>query len=127
MKGEADGRRKSGFLNLTSAKNSRRETAYQAYYRIYKPDLQIKVLDAYHSDREVRRLANEKSLCYVGFRNAWLKKKLQEEPDEVRELIENSRMNAGDGGAGRRIASLVDITNAESEEERVKCARLLQK
>lgn len=151
MKGETDGLRKNSYLNLLSSKNTRREPAYQTYYRLFKDNLQDELYNDYlaykkksegetddapdalarsptpTADISTQSAAQRKSdtNCFVAFRNSWLAKKLQAESDATKEHVEKSRRDAGEN-AHLSHAGASEVVNAESEATRIKNARTMQ-
>lgn len=67
-----------------------------------------------------------KSVCFIAFRNNWLSSKLREETQEVQDIVEKARRNAGDAGAGRKAVSLAAIANAADEKERLTNAKTMK-
>lgn len=93
---------------LIPTKNSRRELAINAYWRLFNdrltPALQAATL-AYTG----------KKIPPGAFRNKWLKEQLAEEPDDVKELVEKSIWSAG----SEEIDFVAQIVQATTEEDRL--------
>lgn len=155
-KGESDGSRKNSFLNLTGSKNTRRENAYQAYFRIFRDRLDIEVQEAFKKHKaengekvgddipddstpsstpssnpsstpsSTQTSTEKKEPCFIAFRNSWLAKKLQEESDEVRDFVEKSRRDAGESAGARKDGNVASVLSARTEKERLERARAMQ-
>jgi hypothetical protein len=120
------GKRKDTVLDLCKTKGSRREAAYHTYFRLEGHRLQESVKNDYLQYKAECDAAGIKPMHPTARRNQFLSKSLKAEPKELQDKIEEARIDAGENGAGRKFASISEVTNATNDEKRMECAQKLQ-
>jgi hypothetical protein len=120
------GKQKDNILDLCKTKGSRREAAYHAYFRLEGHRLQDDIRTDYSQYKADCEAAGIRPMHPTARRNQYLSKRLKEEPKDVQDKVEEARIEAGENGVGRKFASILEVSNAINETERVDCARKLQ-
>jgi hypothetical protein len=97
-------------LDLSSSGNAggrkRTEQPAHTYYRLYKDKLQPEI------DRDFARQVE--SISQVAHRNRYLAERLKQESDEVKEIVHNSRLKAGD--KTQRVIEWADADEVTADE-----------
>jgi hypothetical protein len=110
-------------LNLSASAGSganpprkRTEQVVNTYFRLFKEDLQPEI-DIDYARQDV-------SICHIAHRNRFLAQKLKNAPEDVKQLVERSRLRAGDGEQRRIVWADADVVTAEEIERRDKALKL---
>jgi hypothetical protein len=106
-------------LDLSSSISSGRKRAEQAvntYYRLFKDELQTEI------ERDFAR--QSEPVSQIAHRNRYLAQKLKDAPEDVKALVERSRLKAGDGEQRRVVWADADSASEEEIQRRNEALKL---
>ena len=94
----------------------RTEQAVNIYFRLFKEDLQREI--------DVDYARQDDAICHIAHRNRFLAQKLKDAPADVKELVEKSRLKAGDGAQRQVLWADADVVSATEIERRNKALKM---
>jgi hypothetical protein len=109
-----------------TAPEGRRETSFNAYWRMYSKDLAPELENDYQAYCAAERAKGNVPILDAPFKNQWLSRRLKAASEETRQTVEAGRLN-GKRGKDGKFASMADVSDDLTEDKRLEAAQKYQK
>ena len=103
-------------VNSNGVGRKRSEQSVNTYYRLFKDELQPEI------EKDFARQTD--SVSQIAHRNRFLAQKLKDAPEDVKELVEKSRLKAGDVDQKHVVWADAELVTAEEIQRRNKALHL---